>query len=121
MGRSEQAAGNLGDGNSQAPGSTSNEQSSSSHQAVLRIERRISQLVSALGLLGIEPCSVCGSFFRRSGPASLFNWNGELVCIGCVHEWWPMRCEQIDTADRKAVERQLTHWLVNHHNGKIIR
>jgi hypothetical protein len=117
----EQTVDNLGHDDSRVPDATSNEPSSPSYQAVLRIERRLSQLVSALGLLGIEPCSVCGNFFRSSAPAAHFNGSGERVCIGCVHEWWPMRCEQLDTADRETLERKLIPWLVNYHNGRVIR
>lgn len=121
MGCLEQMIGTLGHDNSQGPDATSNERSGPSHQAILRMERRVDQLVSALGLLGIEPCSVCGSFFRNSEPASLFNGSGEAVCIGCVHEWWPMRCEQLDVAEREALEHKLTHWLINYHNGRVVR
>jgi hypothetical protein len=121
MGCLEQTTRNLGDNNSQMPDAISKEPSCPSCLAVLRIERQLNQLMSALGLLGIKPCSICGALFRRAEPASLFNGNGELVCIDCVHEWWPMRCEQLDREDRETVERKLALWLINYHNGKVIR
>jgi hypothetical protein len=121
MGCLEQTAGNLDIGDSLKPNTISSECCGHPCQAMSRIEHRLNQLIAALGLFGIEPCSLCGSLLRSSEPAALFNANGELVCAACVDEWWPMRSEQFDAADREAVERKLIHWLVNYHNGKVIR
>ncbi len=121
MGCWEQTAGNLGGDGSQEADTASSEISSHSCAAVLRIERRLNQLIAALGLFGIEPCSFCGSFFRSSEPAALFHGNGEQVCVGCIHEWWPMRCEQLDVPDREVLDHKLAHWLIDYHNGKMIR
>jgi hypothetical protein len=121
MGCLECTVGNLGNGDSPKPDAISNESCDHPCAAMSRIEHRLNQFISALGLFGIEPCSLCGSLLRSSEPAALFNGNGELVCAGCVQEWWSMRSEQLDAPDREAVERKLTHWLVNYHNGRVIR
>jgi len=50
----------------------------------------LDRLKDALALLGVNACSHCKKFLRRSDPGALFD-AGELVCYGCIHEWWPQR------------------------------
>ncbi len=58
--------------------------------------------------------------------ASYTEWNGalfdcgELVCYGCVPEWWQRRRTELSVRDREVVERKLTRWLLDHHHAELI-
>ncbi len=47
------------------------------------IERGLEHLKAGVGLLGITPCSLCNTYYRRSDPGALFHC-GEFVCYDCV-------------------------------------
>lgn len=47
------------------------------------VERSPKQVNGALGLLGLQPCSRCGVFYRRSDKGVLFHYD-EFVCFKCV-------------------------------------
>jgi hypothetical protein len=83
------------------------------------LERGMESLKSGLGLLGIRPCSWCGTFYRRSDAGALCDC-GELVCYDCIPRWWPQRSPELSADARQTVERQLRHWLVSHHNAEVI-
>jgi hypothetical protein len=46
---------------------------------------------------------------------------GQLVCYGCVQEWWRLRSPLLSVKERLSTEHKLLRWLVAHHNGKVIR
>jgi len=89
-------------------------------EVVARHEVDLDRLKDALGLLGVVPCSWCKKFFRRSDPGALFD-AGELVCYGCIHEWWTQRCAQLSIKDRETLESKLVFWLRSQHHAEIFK
>jgi len=83
------------------------------------IESNLEHARAGLGLLGIKPCSWCGTFYRRSDPGALCDC-GELVCYDCIPRWWPNRSPELSAEARQIVERELRRWLVSHHHAEII-
>src|SRR5580692_8943593 len=69
-------------------------------EIVARQAAEIERLKDAFGLLGVSACSWCKKFLRRTDPGALFD-AGELVCYGCIHQWWPTRCVQLSTKERE--------------------
>jgi hypothetical protein len=61
-------------------------------EALARLERDITNMKNALGLLGARPCSVCGKFHLVSNPGSLFTACGNPVCYDCFSGWWLAGC-----------------------------
>jgi len=89
-------------------------------EIVARQALEIDRLKDAFGLLGVSPCSWCKKFFRRSDPGALFDAS-ELVCYGCIHEWWPQRCAQLSSKDRETLEGKLVFWLRDHHHAETFK
>jgi hypothetical protein len=85
-----------------------------------RHESELSRLKEALNLLGVNACSWCKRFLRRSDPGSLFD-AGDLVCYGCIHEWWLQRSAQLLAKDREDMESKLVFWLRAHHDAEIFK
>ena len=85
-----------------------------------RIERDLDHLREGLALLGVKRCCWCRKFFRHSQNGALFDC-GELVCYGCVPEWWQRRRTELTVQDGQLVENKLTRWLLNHHHATIIQ
>jgi hypothetical protein len=83
------------------------------------LERSLAHLKTGLGLLGVKPCSWCGTFYRRSDPAALFDC-GELVCYDCIPRWWLQRSQELSAKDRLTAESALRRWLVTHHHAEAI-
>jgi hypothetical protein len=84
------------------------------------MERDLQQMRSGVGLLGVKRCENCKKFYRTSDAAALFEDGVEAVCYGCIHEWWPRRCGEMELSDRETIEHKLVRWLVAHHNAKLI-
>jgi hypothetical protein len=80
----------------------------------------IDRLKNALALLGVNACSWCKKFFRRADPGALFD-AGELVCYGCIHEWWAQRCSQLTTKDRQTLESKLVFWLRDQRHAELFK
>ena len=89
-------------------------------EVVARHEVDLDRLKDALGLLGVVPCSWCKKFFRRSDSGALFD-AGELVCYGCIPEWWPQRRAQLSIKDRETLESKLVFWLRSQHHAEIFK
>src|SRR5580658_8595018 len=89
-------------------------------KVVARHELDLDRLKDALGLLGVNACSWCSKFFRRSDPGTLFD-AGELICYGCIHEWWPQRCAQLGSKERENLEGKLVFWLRDHHHAELFK
>jgi hypothetical protein len=83
-----------------------------------RMERELEHLSGGLGLLGIKPCTWCRKFFRFSDPGALFECD-QLVCYGCLHDWWLHRSPELGVKDRQAIEHKLMRWLVSHHDATV--
>jgi len=80
----------------------------------------IARLKDAFGLLGVIDCSWCRKFLRRTDPGALFD-AGELICYGCIPEWWPQRCAQLSTKERENLEGKLVFWLRDHHHAELFK
>jgi hypothetical protein len=80
----------------------------------------LERLKDALALLGVNACAWCKKFLRRSDPGALFD-AGELVCYGCIREWWPNRSEQLDPKDRESLEGKLVFWLRDQHHAELFK
>jgi len=85
-----------------------------------RHEFDLARLKEAFGLLGVNACARCKKFFRRADPGALFD-AGELVCYGCISEWWAQRCAQLSSKDREALEGKLVFWLRDHHHAETFK
>ena len=92
----------------------------SAEQTLARLELDLQRLKDAFGLLGISACSWCKKFFRRTDPGALFD-AGELVCYGCIHEWWPQRCMNLSTKERENLESKLVFWLRDYHHAELFK
>ena len=90
------------------------------YETLARIERDLGQLKDGLSLLGIRSCSHCRKFFRSSEPGTLFN-AGELVCFGCIPDWWQQRTAQLNAKERDELESRLVHWLREYHRAEVIK
>jgi hypothetical protein len=88
-------------------------------ERLANLERGLEHLKAGLGLLGVKPCTWCGTFRRRSDPGALFE-RGEYVCVNCIPQWWLHRCPELGATDRQAVERELRQWLISHHHAEVI-
>jgi hypothetical protein len=86
-------------------------------QRLASIERGLEHLKDGLGLLGVKPCTLCGVFYRRADPGSLFR---EFVCFNCIQQWWSHRCPELSGEDRQKTERELRRWLVSYHHADVI-
>lgn len=80
----------------------------------------LDRLKDALALLGVNACSWCKKFHRRSDPGALFD-AGELVCYGCIHEWWPQRAAQLGVKERETLEGKLVFWLRDFHHAETYK
>ncbi|MGO8984763.1 MAG: hypothetical protein ACLPHI_17260 [Terriglobales bacterium] len=97
------------------------EQSVSHIEEILsRQKLELDRLKDALGLLGINACSWCKKFFRRSDVGALFD-AGELVCYGCIDDWWTHRCTQLSIKDRENLEGKLVYWLRGTHHAELFK
>jgi hypothetical protein len=85
-----------------------------------RQQSDLDRLKDAFGLLGITACSRCKKFYRRTDPSALFD-AGELVCYGCIHQWWPQRCLQLNIKDRENLEAKLVFWLRDYHQAETFK
>ncbi|HEV3307852.1 MAG TPA: hypothetical protein VGZ91_15550 [Candidatus Sulfotelmatobacter sp.] len=88
---------------------------------VARQALEIERLKNAFDLLGVSACGWCKKFWRRSEPGTLFDGGGELVCYGCIHEWWPQRCTQLGIKDRENLEGKLVFWLRDYHQAETFK
>jgi hypothetical protein len=89
-------------------------------ELLARYQLDLDRMRDALGLLGVSACSWCKKFFRRTDPGALFD-AGELVCYGCIHEWWPQRCAQLGDKERENLEGKLVFWLRDHHHAELFK
>jgi hypothetical protein len=92
----------------------------SSQEVLARHQLDLDRLKDALALLGINPCSWCKKFLRRSDPGALFD-AGELVCYGCIPEWWSQRAAQLGIKERETLEGKLVFWLRDFHHAETFK
>ncbi len=89
-------------------------------EVLARQQLDLDRMKDALGLLGVSECSWCKKFLRRSDPGALFD-AGELVCYGCILEWWPKRSVDLSTKDRENLEGKLVFWLRDFHRAELFK
>ena len=89
-------------------------------QTLSRHELDLERIKDAFVLLGVGSCSWCKKFFRRSEPGALFD-AGELVCYGCIPQWWALHCAQLSAKDRENVEGKLVFWLRETHLAETVK
>jgi|ERR1700677_1686577 hypothetical protein len=80
----------------------------------------LERLKDALGLLGVNPCACCQKFVRRSDTGAMFD-AGELVCYGCIPDWWQQRRLQLNPKDRENLEGKLVFWLRDYHHAELFK
>jgi hypothetical protein len=108
----------LGSGSSQT--GTRNPAELSSFETLARVEHDLNDLIDALALLGVKRCSQCRRFFRSADPGALFDC-GQLVCYGCIPDWWPSLSTQLGIAERERIEGKLASWLRKHHQAEVVK
>jgi hypothetical protein len=91
-----------------------------SEDVLARHELDLDRLKDALALLGVNACAHCKKFLRRSDSGALFD-AGELVCYGCIHEWWPQRAAQLGIKERETLEGKLVFWLRDFHHAETYK
>ena len=97
------------------------EKSNTTAEEILaRQQLDLDRLKDALGLLGVSPCAWCMKYSRRSDPGALFD-AGELVCYGCIGEWWPRRSEKLSAKEREDLEGKLVFWLRDYHDAETFK
>jgi hypothetical protein len=89
-------------------------------ETVSRVERDLNDMMGALALLGVKRCSQCRQFFRGDDPGALFG-NGQLVCYGCVPNWWSSVSVRLGIIDREQTEAKLATWLRKYHRAEIVK
>jgi hypothetical protein len=85
-----------------------------------RQQLELERMKDALALLGVNACAWCRKFVRRSDPGALFD-AGELVCYGCIREWWPERSAQLGVKERENLEGKLVFWLRDFHRAETFK
>src|SRR5271165_5293322 len=90
-------------------------------EILARHEFDLEQLKAAFDLLGVNACSWCKKFYRRSDPGALFESGSELVCYDDIHDWWTHRCTQLSTKDRESLEGKLVYWLRATHHAEFFK
>jgi len=85
-----------------------------------RHQLELDRMKDALALLGVNACTRCRKFVRRSDPGALFD-AGELVCYGCIREWWPERSAQLGVPERESLEGKLVFWLRDFHRAETFK
>jgi hypothetical protein len=108
----------IGNGSSQAGTHAPAEEPLSATLA--RVEHDVNDLICALGLLGVKRCSRCRHFFRCTDSGALFDY-GELVCYGCIPDWWPSLSMRLDITDRERIEGKLASWLRKNHRAEVVK
>src|SRR6202021_4043378 len=91
-----------------------------SQEVLARHQLDLDRLKDGLALLGINACSCCKKFLRRSDPGALFD-AGELVCYGCIPEWWPQRAGQVGIKEPEAPEGKLVFWLRDFNDAALFK
>jgi hypothetical protein len=81
----------------------------------------IERLKDALALLGVNACSWCKKYFRRTDPGALFGTGGDLICYGCVRTWWPQHTAELIPQEHENLEGKLVFWLRDYHHAETFK
>jgi len=85
-----------------------------------RLEHDLNDVIGGLALLGVKRCSRCKQFFRTADPGALFECD-QIVCYGCIPEWWSSVSAQLSVADRERIEGKLATWLRKNHRAEVVK
>lgn len=107
-------------GNGHSPAETHSSAENSLFETLLRVDRDLNDLIGALVLLGVKRCSQCRQFFRCADPGALFECE-QVVCYGCIPNWWPSVSTRLGVTDRERIEGKLASWLRKHHHAEVIK
>jgi hypothetical protein len=99
---------------------THDQAANSLFETVARVEHDLNDLIGALALLGVKRCSQCRQFFRCADPGALFD-SGQLVCYGCIPNWWSSLSIRLGVTDRERIEGKLASWLRKYHRAEIVK
>ena len=88
--------------------------------SLTRILQELEHLKDGLGLLGVKQCAHCRRYFRSEDGGALFD-AGQLVCYGCLQDWWLQHSPKLGIDERQRIEHKLLRWLVANHQAKVIR
>jgi hypothetical protein len=89
-------------------------------ETMVRVEHDLSDVISALALLGVKRCSQCKQFFRAADPGALFE-NGHTVCYRCIPGWWSSMSARLGITDRERIEAKLASWLRKYHRAEVVK
>jgi hypothetical protein len=89
-------------------------------ETLARFGQDLDDLIGALALLGVRRCSQCKQFFRSADPGALFDC-GQLICYGCVPDWWHSLSAPNTVVDRARIEGKLASWLRKYHRAEVVK
>jgi hypothetical protein len=92
----------------------------STEETLVRQALELERMKEALALLGVNPCAWCKKFLRRGDAGALFD-AGDLICYGCIRDWWAQRSAELAAKDRGTLEGKLVFWLREHHRAELIK
>lgn len=107
-------------GSGLSPAGTHDQAASSLVETLSRVEHDLNDLIGALALLGVKRCSLCRQFFRCADPGALFDY-GQLVCYGCIPNWWSSLSIRVGVKDRERTEGKLASWLRKYHRAEVVK
>jgi hypothetical protein len=107
-------------GNGHSPAETHASAENSLFETLLRVDRDLNDLIGALALLGVKRCSQCRQFFRCGDPGALFDCE-QVVCYGCIPDWWSSASTGLGVSDRERIEGKMASWLRKYHRAEVIK
>jgi diadenosine tetraphosphatase ApaH/serine/threonine PP2A family protein phosphatase len=96
------------------------ETANGSSSTLSSLQRDLDALIDGMALLGVKRCTQCGQFFRSADAGALFD-GGELICYGCVPNWWATQSPEMNAPDRKRLEARLATWMRKNHEAQVIK
>ena len=73
-----------------------------------------------VGIVGRQSVFMVQEVCSPNRSGALFD-PGELLCYGCIAEWWPQRCSQLPEKGRETLEGKLVFWLRDHHHAELYK
>lgn len=89
-------------------------------ETLARVQHDLDDLIGGLALLDVRRCSQCRQFFRSAEPGSLFEC-GQLICYGCISDWWFAYSMRVSVVDRERTEGRLAAWLRKYHRAEVVK
>jgi len=89
-------------------------------ETIANLQRDLNAVTDALALLGVRRCSQCKQFFSSTEPGALFDC-GQLVCYGCVPDWWTTVSAKLSVPQREKLEGKISSWLRKYHGAEVVK